>query len=320
MKLIKILKIICINLIIFIALIVLSEVFLFNTAKYELKEKLNIIQKMNKQSGKSIQNKLEYNLTPLYFVYDYEKTQLRKPEGLKYKKPPILLFGCSYTYGEGLKDKETFSYKLSNLSKRPVYNRANSGWGTQHILYQLKRDDFYKEVKPPEYIIYTLIDDHLNRLFRYQYPPPSCYALLRYKLTKDGFTEIYPFLPSLWKLYTVNSIQNFIERSLLTANFNRKKNLEYFYLMMNECKKLAKQHYPNAKFVILIYREQSNMFIDDPNLYKKLIDDNFIIIDTDDLIQRNLLNADGCKTIDHSHPSEKAWDLIVPALIKKLNL
>lgn len=52
-----------------------------------------------------------------------------------YVKRPIVLFGCSYTYGVLLNDDETFSAKLQNYTKRVVYNKAMSCFSLQNMLY-----------------------------------------------------------------------------------------------------------------------------------------------------------------------------------------
>lgn len=51
--------------------------------------------------------------------------------GQKYTKPPILIYGCSYGYGAGLKDNEHFGYILSEQAKRPVYNFSLEAQGIQ---------------------------------------------------------------------------------------------------------------------------------------------------------------------------------------------
>ena len=60
---------------------------------------------------------------------DYINVTPRKPDNENFKNPPILLFGCSFAYGEYLAQNQTFSYKLSKLLNSPVYNRAIPGFG-----------------------------------------------------------------------------------------------------------------------------------------------------------------------------------------------
>lgn len=235
------------------------------------------------------------------------------------QKHTILLFGCSFTYGANLKPDETFSHILAKIAKSTVYNKACSGWGAQHMLYQLKQDSFYKEVQNPDYIIYTFIDDHLNRLNFYQYGGfwGNC-VNLRYKEQNGEFVEIKPFLKPLWHFFVVKELQQMHERKLNTPLFNT-KNVTMFSKMMKESLKLTKQHYPNSKFIFLIYspcaREDKNL----ENMYKDLEKAGFIIMRTDDFVKVNLTDAPYHFGED-CHPTAKAWEEIAPALAKKLNL
>ena len=91
------------------------------------------------------------------------------PAGINYTNMPVILFGCSYGWGVELNDNQTFQYKLSELTKRPVYNKSITGWGVQHMLYHLRQKDFYSTVPKPEYVIYLYITDHISRMHKYSY-------------------------------------------------------------------------------------------------------------------------------------------------------
>lgn len=320
MNILKYLKLIVLNILLLLIAVCLLEFILYNTTKQDLEKELSIKVEMCKKSNINFKSKISYSLRSPLYNYIIEKNFMRKPVGLNYKKGAIVLFGCSYTYGDGLEDTQTFSYKLSNYTKRPVYNRAMLGWGTQHILYQLRRSDFYNEIKPPEYVIYTIMHDHLPRLFRPMNPPPFNYLPLRYKLVNGQFVEYSSIFAPVSGMYTVNYIGQFIEKNITMSVFNEDRNLDYFYQMLIECKRLLNIKYPKAKFVILIYRENDNMFIDNNNLLNKLKKSGFIAVDSDELTPHLILRCPEYQVIDKVHPSEKAWDLIVPKLVKKLNL
>lgn len=316
----KILKILAINLLLLIIALIITESYFYYSSKQKFHNILVIKEKMNSVNNIGFKADYPYSLSVPVFDYAIESSRMRKPVGLNYKKAPIVLFGCSYTYGEGLKDNETISYKISELSKRPVYNRACLGWGLQHILYQLRRKDFYSYTKIPEYFIYILIDNHLSRLFRYQFPPPYGYALLRYKLVGDNFEEIHPFLINFWGMYSINYLQEMFLNQVLMSPYNEVKNLDYSYKMLRESKKLLADNYPNSKFVILVYRESPVMFIDNVEIKNKLIKEGFIIIDSDELTPHLVLKEKNYKGLDSLHPSAKAWDAIAPGLVQKLGL
>ena len=99
------------------------------------------------------------------FTFD-EKIFRDNPIGAEYKnKKPIVIFGCSYAYGFLLDREQTFSYKLSKLTHRTIYNRAYPAWGSAHMLYQTRDENLYKEIPEPEYVIFLSMHDHFRRLY-----------------------------------------------------------------------------------------------------------------------------------------------------------
>ena len=53
---------------------------------------------------------------------DKYKKIFREPVGLENKKAPILMYGCSFSYGAYLEENDRPDYILSQLTQRPVYN------------------------------------------------------------------------------------------------------------------------------------------------------------------------------------------------------
>lgn len=80
----------------------------------------------------------------------------REPNGLNYKKNNIIIFGCDFAEGLGLSDEQTFAAKLSEFTKRPVYNRAVGGGGIQHAIMQIQTYSLDKVVKNSDYAIFVL--------------------------------------------------------------------------------------------------------------------------------------------------------------------
>ena len=99
----------------------------------------------------------------------YKTAHFKEPIFRNKDLKPIVLFGCSFAFGFGIDDEQTFSYKLSKYTNRTVYNRGLCGGGIQHVLYQLRREDFYKEIPEPEYVIYLYISNHIRRMYKYAY-------------------------------------------------------------------------------------------------------------------------------------------------------
>ena len=267
----------------------------------------------------------------------------RSPEGLNYKKKPIVIFGCSFAYGYLLNNEDTFSYKLSHLTKRPVYNRAYTGWGIQHMLYQVRDDDFFKTVPEPEYVIYVYFSDHIRRLFlnhfnfwevsgerfylRYTdkngelvertFPEnPVLFQLNRiyiYNKICDMFFAhyYYPFFDFIFPLYKKSDIvKHFINPYKIYDGY-----LDFAYKHFDSAKKEMQKHWKNTKYVIFIY---NNCPLHD-DFAKRLSDDGFIVIRIEDITDKKIRTSEYTMS-DGVHPNGKAWDFITPKLIEKLNL
>ena len=243
-----------------------------------------------------------------------------QPYGLEYTKKPLVLFGCSYAYGYNLKDEETLAYKLSHQAKVPVYNRAFSGWGIQHMLYQVKNDLFYKKVPEPSYAIYLYIPDHINRLYFYSfgsYDTLTERQNLRYieknrnliKVNNNNFV-----INQFKRLYLVNKINQFLTYKK-TSNVKTNKKcydfaLKHFVTARDEMKK----YWKNTEYVIIFHTATSR----DDYLKEQLLNNNFIVIDTNELTNQNMLDNTYMK--EDFHPTEEAWKIIVPQLIKELGI
>ncbi len=244
----------------------------------------------------------------------------RATEGLNYKKPPIVVFGCSFVYGYLLDKNQTITYKLAHKAKRPVYSRAFQGWSIQHMLYQVRQDKFYKHVPEPEYAVYIMMFDHFRRIYSINFL--SGHLLneernLRYKL-KDGkliqITDSNPIFNFIKRSYAVNKLhQAYINNIVLKpANYDNysKFALEHFI----ESKQEMQKHWKNTKYVVLYY----NSFYNQEKFTKELEKNGFEVIYLPELVQADL-DEEQYKIPD-GHPNEKAWDIISDALIKKLKL
>ncbi len=268
----------------------------------------------------SLKNKIEYLHNTFHHNFlihnNFDKTYLlikntrfRKPLGLEYKNKPILLMGCSYAYGYLLEDNQTFAYKLSKLTKRPVYNRAFEWfWGLATMLYQARRADFYKEVPEPEYVIYVFIDDHIRRMNTSCYDCFFPYPHLRYKLNSKNRLEREKF-SFLYQLYTFRLLTN-MQMDKISPETSSKLVKEFFMETRQEFDK----HWKNYKFIILVY-EYSEEFND--TFIEELRNEGFIVLKTKDITGR-VMNKKQDFAPDNWHPSESAWDEITEKFINKI--
>ena len=249
------------------------------------------------------------NLTSDFRPIEYKKTN----------KKPIILFGCSYTYGFGLNRNETFSKKLSDYTNRTVINRGRSGTGIPFMYYQLKDKEILNELpKNAEYIIFTMIPDHIPRLFRYRNWVMTGDHTLRYKIKNNELIQDKLLFPFIHSFFTSIVIEEFIAKK---SAENQKIRNNLLTKLISESYKEIKNNFSNAKMVILYYPcplDQENIYNNEINNLKKENND-IIFIDINKELP-NLNKEDKYWIEDNSHPSSEAWDIIVPFLSKKLEL
>jgi hypothetical protein len=78
--------------------------------------------------------------------------------------PKIILLGCSYTYGYGLSDRETYPYIADSLlTDFNVLNYAVPGHGTLQALIRLKKILLSKNCAKPKFVITNYLSFHDER-------------------------------------------------------------------------------------------------------------------------------------------------------------
>ncbi len=264
-----------------------------------------------------------YSVTKKNFSIENLKESMRKPFGTNknYKKRPILIYGCSFAYGDKLPKEETFGSLLSEKSKRPVYNFAMPARGLQHALYLLEND---KKVTPePEYIFYVFISDHARRIYincnriddhKYLY-----YHLKNGKLVLQN--NYYDISERFFILKELKNALYFILKKVFEENIYQ--DVKNYFITIKDT---AKEKYPNAKFVIINYNIDNTTILTIPR-QKELEQNGIEIISLRNEIKDNTnkdLKADEFRIstdIDfYQHPNGKAWNVVTDYLCKKYNL
>lgn len=246
-----------------------------------------------------------------------DKTDFRRPQGLKYNDntkntSPIVLLGCSFAAGYGLNENENFSYHLSEQVKRPVYNLAVVGGGLRETLYILRskklRTELLPNINESKYFIYTYMSSHSDRLyvnfrphvpnFRYD----NSYKTLKYY--KDYLNNKTCIVPELMSLYA-----NYFQDKEKTFNLIKL----YLIQIKNVINKNFNNYDESTKFIVLVYND-----IDNFN-WEELEKENIIVFHTQNLVDVDL-SSEEYNIADKVHPNGKAWEVIVPALVKELDL
>jgi hypothetical protein len=76
-----------------------------------------------------------------------------------------LFFGCSFTFGEGVNDDETFSAVFQQATKIKAYNFAFHGYGPHQMLRRLETDDKMQDLsgKNIRHAFYLALPYHIER-------------------------------------------------------------------------------------------------------------------------------------------------------------
>ena len=310
-------KIILVNLFILFLIFLFFEIFLWN--KYFKQEEDSVI-------------------IPKYsYRDDFRIVFDRTVFGTQYKnKSPILLLGCSYTYGHGLSEEDTFGAQLSQKTKRTVYNWGFLGDGPFQNILRLKEPYNQKLLVngKPEYIIYTYMFDQTLRMSYLQDSLPY-FLRTMYYARKENLIPRQKFIPFFDRFYTVQFIRDKLWNDYL---FNHQKFddinnfFDYLKFIFITMKKETDKLFPNSKFIILLYEDSMDDIYDlHRNFYEKLYSSErwkeleeygIYVISTKDLVgfilsDKYMLEND---FTDHPHPSKEAWKVIVPKLVKRFNL
>jgi len=104
----------------------------------------------------------------------------------------LLCFGCSFTFGDGVEDHETWPYRVGARSKGrvKVHNFAYHAWGPHQALALLESGRVRRVVEPRGKVVgvYLAIWDHVNRcagLDQFAITGPR-YLLADGRLRRDG--------------------------------------------------------------------------------------------------------------------------------------
>lgn len=134
--------------------------------------------------------------------------------------------------------------------------------------------------------------------------------------------ELCPPSPIMYRPYFVRWFDKNIkifrnchdDEKSYNANFDMLK--KHLAEANNEIKKL----YPNAKFVVIKYPQTppEKVWFMQNSRWKELEDEGITVIDAEKLTSVNL--SDKQYLLFDNHPSEAAWDLIVPKLSQKLKI
>jgi hypothetical protein len=170
----------------------------------------------------------------------------------------LMLFGCSYAYGEGVNNIETFAYQLGlAMPNYQVYNYAYSGYGPQQMLAKLELGKIADEVPQSNgYLIYMLLPEHISRAAGAPYYLQGWgISSPHYAIQDDSL--VYYANHEAWRPYYV-AYQRFLGWSGLgiivskTPNTYSEEEVDLTVAILNEAKAKYLDLYPDGHFVVAL--------------------------------------------------------------------
>ncbi len=220
--------------------------------------------------------KIAKNDTIYYANYETDSFHRRKVNGNSKKdNNHLILFGCSYTFGDGIDNKNTFAQILKDSlkSEYSVYNYGVPGYGTQQMLTTIQYQNLNKEIPQKKgTVLYIYVPGIISRniaafsTFNWSKNYP-CYKFEKAKLKYySSAREAYPNRTRVFDfLHNFNTFRylNFVR------NFNYPKvNDEYIELtgkILAESRKSYLKYFPDSRFATIIFPHLHNK---DPNTEK----------------------------------------------------
>ncbi|MBQ7569064.1 hypothetical protein IJT17_09740 [bacterium] len=181
------------------------------------------------------------------------------------KKSPmrVACIGCSYTKGRGVRDEETFVWKLNQRFPQATFdNLGVTGYGPYQCMMLL--EDILKKQKY-DLVLYFSIDDHINRFVR---PEPiwitefscDCLSIMPWvELGPDGSNIYHPATSWAWpgsrtwlSINFLNRIAVYLNKLLHQAPPPRGiVRINIYYNILLRMQQICQQHHTDFKVIAL---------------------------------------------------------------------
>ena len=203
--------------------------------------------------------------------------RLSRPDGTVSKPHNVLVSGCSYTFGVGVADKETYVWRLNELCPEANFDNCGvSGYGPYRSLIRLRR---YLPRKRYDLVIYSMLDNHLDRdsmphlVFTNDGDSGELITLPYMSIDGSGNCVEHPLQQLNWPLTDRSYLMNFLRNSCVLVKARSvqepsvKEKQAIFAYIMNSMATEARA--ANAKFVLAVLNRNpvpAPMFSPDVNI------------------------------------------------------
>ncbi|MBV8391650.1 MAG: hypothetical protein JOY81_00565 [Alphaproteobacteria bacterium] len=138
-------------------------------------------------------------------------------------RPPILVMGDSFAFGDEVRDEDTWAALLQPLTHRKVLNGGVVGYGLDQIV--LRSEQLVAETKPQLLVVAVIADDLRRSEFRHQWGREKPY----FTLTQEGQLALQnvPVDPNAPLPLWLSTLQHTLGWSALAEQVMRRLGLSY---------------------------------------------------------------------------------------------
>lgn len=184
------------------------------------------------------------------------------------QRQEALLLGCSYTFGMGVKDTETFGWILNQRQQRFYFtNGGVIGYSTYQCQKRLEK--FFRQGAKPRLVVYAFINDHLMRnvscrIFGKKAESFDFIETPYFEVKSSGETVFHPLRHLAWPgetyLRTVNFANrlyvNYLTEQTRRVRFNQEASHQIYRRLIGQMADLCCQN--GAIFVVANLDTSSN--------------------------------------------------------------
>ncbi len=295
----------------------INTFFLFEQEKsfpfgyfYEYNDILGYHGRPNASLNESFTSRILPNSTIYNVTYTLDKfgRRITKEKG---NNSHLILFGCSSAFGDGVENNETLANYLSEMTERQVYNYAFSGYGTQHMLAHLEREDFTNEISNKKGIaIYVFISHHIRRVIG----DMEVYnawgrTMPYYYLDKNEVRRKGSFATGRWlisSIYVLLGKSYFFKYFKINLPFPNEKHTYLTFKLIEKSKKIYESRF-NGTFYVLIYPGGENA------PFAKLLKENSI-----NALMYDFPNITSYMIPENGHPSAEFNKILAERIAKDI--
>lgn len=164
----------------------------------------------------------------------------------------LILFGCSFTFGHGLEEEQTWAWKLAKLlgPKWQLVNYGGNGYSPNHMLCLLEHNLVAPLTGKHRYALFFAIEDHLTRNEFFPFTPH--YYLNANNEAEHGGNQKLTWVYNLPRIFNGSQLAREISggiRSFALKNLDDKQRL--FLAILSKSAHILKEKYETQLIVLL---------------------------------------------------------------------